>query len=242
MVRKERSTDTASKRGLLYDIGLFLVIPLLIGAGAFFFADRRYLLISLGIAFYTLLPFLGILERRGMKLQKLVVLAVLTAVSVAGRYAFSMLPNVKPMAAVAIISGAAFDAESGFLVGALTMLSSNILFGQGPWTPWQMFAMGSIGFFAGVLFSRKPFLEKNKNVRRILLCSYGFFSVLFLYGGIMNPASLLMASHEINRENVIAIYLSGLPMDLVHAVSTVVFLAVGAEPVFKKLERIKRRM
>ena len=53
-----------------------------------------------------------------------------------------------------IISGVAFGGETGFLVGAMTMLASNVLMGQGPWTPYQMFAMGIIGFLAGILFRK----------------------------------------------------------------------------------------
>ena len=65
-----------------------------------------------------------------------------------------MLPQFKPVLALTIIAGVAFGGEVGFLVGAMTMLTSNMIFGQGPWTPWQMFAMGIIGFLAGVLFKK----------------------------------------------------------------------------------------
>ncbi|MBR1741204.1 MAG: ECF transporter S component [Lachnospiraceae bacterium] len=202
---------------------------------------KYYFLASFIIGLASFLPFFKILKTRESQLKKIVVLAVLVAVSVAGRYALSMFPNVKPMAAIAIISGIAFDAESGFFVGAFSMFTSNILFGQGPWTPWQMFAMGLVGFFSGILFSKKKLKSAPKKLRVSLFCIYGFFSVLLLYGGIMNPASLLMSSYEINKENLIAIYLSGLPMDLVHAGSTVVFLAAGADPLLKKLERLKKK-
>ena len=202
---------------------------------------KYYFFASLIIGFCSFLPFFFLLKEKETNLKKLVVLVVLVAVSVAGRYTLSMFPNVKPMAAIAIISGIAFDAESGFFVGAFSMFTSNILFGQGPWTPWQMFAMGLIGFFAGILFSKKERNFAEKKLRLLFFCIYGFFSVLLLYGGIMNPASLLMSSYEINKENLIAIYLSGLPMDLVHAGSTVIFLAFGAEPLLKKLDRLKKK-
>ena len=109
---------------------------------------------------------------------------------VAGRAAFFMVPSFKPVVAVTIISAVCFGAESGFLVGALSMLSSNMLFGQGPWTPWQMFAAGIIGFLAGILF-QKGWLK----ARKISLCIYGFLATVFIYGGIMNPASLVMTSY-----------------------------------------------
>ncbi len=57
-------------------------------------------------------------------------------------------------------AGVVFGGEAGFLVGAMTMLVSNMLLSQGPWTPWQMFCMGIIGFLAGVLF-RKGWLRSR---------------------------------------------------------------------------------
>ena len=74
------------------------------------------------------------------------IIAVLCALGIAGRAAFFMLPQFKPVLALTIIAGVALGGETGFLVGAITMLVSNIMFSQGPWTPWQMFAMGIIGF------------------------------------------------------------------------------------------------
>ena len=91
------------------------------------------------------------------------------------------------MAAMVILSGVAFGGEAGFLVGAVTMLASNMLFGQGPWTPWQMFAMGLLGLTAGVLY-RKGVLRRG----RLSLSVFGALVTLFLYGGVMNPASVLM--------------------------------------------------
>ena len=72
-----------------------------------------------------------------------------------------MLPQFKPVLALTIISGVALGGETGFLVGAMTMLASNVLFSQGPWTPFQMFAMGIIGFLAGVLF-RRGWLRRSR--------------------------------------------------------------------------------
>ena len=84
-------------------------------------------------------------ERRRPQAREVAVIAVLCALGVAGRAAFSMLPQCKPVIALTVLTGAALGGESGFLVGAVTMLASNVLFGQGPWTPWQMFALGLIG-------------------------------------------------------------------------------------------------
>ena len=130
--------------------------------------------------------------------------------------------------------GVAFGGETGFLVGAMTMLASNVLMGQGPWTPYQMFAMGIIGFLAGVLF-RKGWLRRSRGA----LCVFGALAAILIYGGIMNPAALFMSVYQFSWSGLLAIYISGVPVDLVHASSTFLFLWIGAKPLLEKLQRIK---
>lgn len=224
-----------------YVAGIFLLYPALLWLGMTFFHDRRYLLISLGMVLYALLPFFRFWERRPPKVQKLVVVSVLAAIAVAGRCAFYMFPSVKPMAAVAIVAGISLGAESGFFVGAMSMLASNMMFGQGPWTPWQMLAMGLVGLFAGLLMHGAKFRKAAPGVGRITMALYGLAGVLCFYGGVMNPASLLMTSYEVNPQNLLAIYLSGLPMDLVHGGTTAALLFLAGIPMLKVLERMKKK-
>lgn len=223
-----------SKRTIASMFLILILIPVTIWIGITLFDDRKYFVISLAIAVYCMLPFFLIFEGRKPQARELLTIAVLVAIAVAGRAAFFMVPSFKPVVAVTIISAVCFGAESGFLVGALSMLSSNMLFGQGPWTPWQMFAAGIIGFLAGILF-QKGWLK----ARKISLCIYGFLATVFIYGGIMNPASLVMTSYAITKRNLLAIYMSGLPVDLVHASATVIFLWIASKPIIEKLERIK---
>ena len=63
---------------------------------------------------------------------------------------------------------------------------------------------------------------------------------IIIYGGIMNPAAaLIWAGSSINWKMIVSYYVSGFPMDCVHAFATIVFLLIAAEPVIEKLERIK---
>ena len=138
------------------------------------------------------------------------------------------------MLALTIISGVALGGETGFLVGAVTMLASNVLFSQGPWTPFQMFAMGIIGFLAGVLF-RRGWLRRS----RAALCVFGAIAAVVIYGGIMNPVSALLYARTLEWKVIAAYYVTGFPVDCVHAAATVFFLWVLAEPMLEKLDRIK---
>lgn len=179
-----------------------------------------------------MLPFFLLFEGRRPRARELVLIASLCALGVAGRAAFFMLPQCKPVMALTILAGAAFGGETGFLVGSVTMLASNALFGQGPLTPWQMFAMGLTGFFAGLLFSRGA---KGRG----RLAVYGILAALLLYGVPMNLASALMWLEEVNGKILLGYCLTGLPMDCVQAAATCCFLWLGAEPFLEKLERIK---
>lgn len=162
---------------------ILLLVPGTLLVGEVYFGGRQYRFIVLLILLEMMLPFALIFERRRPQARELVVIASLCAIGVAGRAAFFMLPECKPVLALTIIAGVAFGGETGFLVGAVTMLASNMMFSQGPWMPWQMFAMGIIGFLAGVFF-RKGLLCRS----RFSLCAFGAVSAILIYGGIMNPA------------------------------------------------------
>ena len=233
-MENDLNKNKISKRTKVSGLLILIVIPLTILFGIFFLNDRKYYVISLLIIIYTMIPFFMVFENRKPKVRELIIIAVLSAIGVAGRGAFFMLPQFKPVVAIVIISGVCFGGEVGFLVGAMTGFVSNFFFGQGPWTPWQMFCFGIIGFLAGVLF-QKGKLKKKK----IPLCIFGGLSTFFIYGGIINIGSLLMFSSKFTIKGLIATYISGIPFDLVHSIATVFFLFILSKPMIEKLDRIK---
>jgi len=213
---------------------ILLLIPFTLWFGSVYLDNRKYFFVSMLIVLETMVPFFLIFEKRRPQARELVVIAALCAIAVAGRTAFFFLPQFKPVAAVVIISAVAFGGESGFLVGAVSMLVSNIYFGQGPWTPFQMFSMGVIGFLAGVLF-RKGLLRRS----RAALCIYGGLSVFFLYGIIMNTYSVFQYQSHVTFGMIVTSCMMGVPMDLIHALSTVFFLWVAGPALLEKLDRVK---
>lgn len=230
-----RQQRKLSKRTALAAILIVLFIPLTIFGGVFYLGPSHYNIIAFTVLLECMMPFVLVFEGRKPKPRELVVIAVLCAIGVAGRSAFFMLPQFKPVMALTIIAGVALGGETGFFVGAMTMLASNMLFSHGAWTPWQMFSMGIIGFLAGVLF-RKGLLRRNATS----LAIFGATAAIVIYGGIMNPASLIPYNMEsLNWNMILARYVSGLPMDLIHALATFIFLQVAAEPMLEKLDRIK---
>lgn len=225
-----------SKRTRTAMLMIFLLIPLTIWFGIYYLDDRKYYFISMLVILETMLPFALIFEGRKPQARELVVIAVLCAIGVFGRMAFFMVPQFKPVVAIVIISGIAFGAETGFLVGAVTGFVSNYFFGQGPWTPWQMFAFGIIGFLAGALF-KKGILRRN----RIALCMFGGVATFVIYGFIMNFSSIMMTQAKPTISLLVLACIRGIPFDLIHAAATVIFLYVLARPMLEKLDRIKEK-
>ena len=232
--KKTASERKLSKRTIAAVVMILLAIPVTIYAGSYFLGDRKYYFISLLIMAETMLPFGLVFESRKPQARELVIIAVLCAIAVAGRAAFFMLPQFKPVIAVVIISGIAFGGEAGFLVGAMSGFVSNFFFGQGPWTPWQMFSFGIIGFLAGLLF-RKGFLRRSP----VSLAVFGAFATIIVYGLIMDTSMVVLYQTNINRVMLTAAFLQGVPFNLVHAAATVAFLALISRPMLEKLDRIK---
>ncbi len=199
------------------------------------FNGRHYYLISVIIIALSMLPFLCRFERNRPQARKLVVIVVLVTIAVVSRTTFYMIPFFKPMLAVVIISGIGLSWEAGFIVGTASAFMSNFIFGQGPWTPWQMFAMGSAGLISGLIFGKKYNADKMK----IPVCIYGFLCAVILYGGIMDTASVLMYSNDVNAGLFAAAYISGFPVNVIHGISTMIFLALLQKGMIKKLNRVK---
>ena len=221
-----------SPRTIVASLMILLAIPVTIFIGTTYLDDQKFLFISLLVLLECMLPFFLIFEGR----KRLVIIAAMCAITIAGRSAFAALPQVKPVVALIILSGVAFGAESGFIVGAVTMLVSNIYFGQGAWTPWQMFAAGIIGFLSGILF-RKGLLRRNRGA----LSVFGFIVTIVVYGLIMNFSTIVLSRAPLTRESILAFYAQGLPFDVLHAISTLIILFFAAEPLLYKLDRIKTK-
>lgn len=232
-------TQHAGRSRIATCISYIVEVVCLIGVAAslllcaMFDIDQSALL-TLVVALAALAVFFVSFERSRPALRQIMPTVVLGALAAAGRILFVPFPDFKPVSAICIIAGSVFGRKSGFLVGAIAALASNFFFGQGAWTPWQMYSWGLIGYLAGCLeragvFNRTPAL---------LAC--GFLSAM-PYGLILNGWFVIGFVHPITWESVLVAYAAGFPLDCVHGIATVVFLAVLYAPWRKKLQRIKRK-
>ena len=164
-------------------------------------------------------------------LRQLMPTAVLAALAAAGRVLFSPLPNVKPVSAIAIVAGSALGRRSGFVVGALGALLSNLFFGQGSWTPWQMYAWGLVGYVGGLLG------ERGLGSPAPVLYAWGLLSGL-VYGLILNGYYVLGYVQPLTWPAALAACAASVPLDLVHGAATMAFLAAIWLPWGRAIRRV----
>ena len=194
---------------------------------------RWYYLTSTLIVLELLIPFFLAFEGRKPQARELAVLAVMCALAVAARVAIP-IPNFKAIYAIIMITGISFGPETGFLVGAVSALSSNFFFSQGPYTPWQMMAYGTGGMLAGFLF------QKGRLPRKPLVMGLvGLFGVLLVVGPILDTCTVFMAPITLNLKNILAIYLSGFGVNITQSLSTFAVLLLQGKPMQEKLNRIQ---
>ncbi|MDF0479118.1 ECF transporter S component [Vagococcus sp. PNs007] len=216
---------------LLYLIG----IPLIIVFGYTILENRMYNLISMLVVVILLLPFFFSFEKKESTSRELVLLSVMVSLAVLSRMAFFFLPGMNPMAAIAIISGIYLGKDFGFMIGALSPLISNMLFTQGPWTPFQMFAYGFVGFLAGL-----PFIAKYAKEKQWLLWLLGIL-LGCLFSGMMDVWTVLSADGVFTIKRYLMIILQSFPMTVNYIIANILFLSVLNRPMGDRIERIKQK-
>lgn len=216
------------------EIPALIIVPVSLGLAAYFQIDQSALLTML-VVLLCVLVFFASYEASRPQLRQIMPTVVLAALAVAGRLVFAVVPNVQPVSAICIMAGVIFGRRSGFMVGALAMLLSNFFLGQGPWTPWQMYGFGLMGYLAGVLADHGAF------ERRPILYAYGLLAPILEYGFLLNSWYVIGFVNPITWQSAMLAYGAGFPLDLANGISTVVFLLVLYAPWRVKLERIKRK-
>ena len=213
---------------------ILVVIPSVAWVGALFLRDKQYGVISFLLAFLSCLPFYLSFERKKNQTAELVLIAVMIALAVLGRVIFAPLPGMSPVTAIASLTALSFGPASGFLVGSLSAVVSNMLFGQGPWMPFQMMAWGLTGYAAGAL-GKQGFLN-----RRFELAIFGFCSGI-TFSLIMDVWTVLALGDGFQWFRYLAILATAAPFTLIYGVSNAVFLVLLKQPIGRRLERIRKK-
>lgn len=199
-----------------------------------FSKDKSYYLISVAVLLCSMLPFFITFEGSRTDAKEIALIASLISIAVVSRAVFYLVPQVKPIGAAVIVSGICLRSKRGYLVGAFSAFISNFIFGQGIWTPFQMVALGLVGFLSGLIFSR---VKANK----INLALVGFVLTFALYGFIVDLSTVLMLSNSFSLSSALAVYGAGLPFSLIFGLTTSIFLVLFGEAFIKKINRIKTK-
>lgn len=213
---------------------VFLLIPLLIVSSYILFRNKQYGLLSLIISLLALVPFIFSFEKRKPKAEELVIIAVIIAISVVSRIVFASVPHFKPVTAIIIIAALAFGKEAGFMIGMLSAVLSNFYFGQGPWTPFQMFSWGMIGYIAGIFKDR----QIAKNTAFILLL--GVLGAV-IFTGVVEVWTVLQIDQGFNINRYLSILITSSPILIIYILSNSVFIFLLSKPLLETFERAKRK-
>ncbi len=205
----------------------FVIIPAAAVSGVLIFDKNKHLIVSFAVALFSLLLFYTGFEKKATGTRRMVIVAIMTAISVLGRF----IPFFKPITAITVITAMYLGSEAGFLVGSLSALISNFYFGQGPWTAFQMLSLGLIGLIDGVIAEK---LKKS----RILLYVFGVLSGV-AFSLIMDVWTVLWYNSGFDLKLYILSITAAIPHTILYAVSNVLFLYFLAGPFGEKLERIR---
>lgn len=218
-------------RKIIRYILMLIAIPAVIMLGAFVFKEKQFAFITLTAVVVSCIPFFMNFEKNSRNIHKLVIISVMIAMSVTGRFIFAPIPHFKPVTAIVIITAIYFGSEAGFMTGALSAVISNFYFGQGPWTLFQMFTWGLIGLVAGLMSNK---LKTSK----VLLSVYGVFAGV-AFSLIMDAWTVLWYQNGFPIDIYLTTIGTASYVSVVYAVSNVIFLLFLCKPMGEKLSRIK---
>ena len=201
------------------------------------FGDRLYLIASVVLIIIAIVVFVRKYEKNKPSTKDVVLISVMISLAVIGRLVFFMIPQFKPCAAVIIITGIMLGKQAGFLSGVMTAFISDFFFGMGPWTLWQMMAFGIIGLLSAIIFNDER-ITKMGGYGKLIICTYGFLVTFLIYGFIMDTATVFMITDKPTVKIFLATYTAGVVFNLIHGISTFIFLYLMANPLSKKIKRI----
>lgn len=221
----------ASRKYISITIFAFIILLII----SVFWTDKYYLTFSFIMLIITMVPFFISFEKKDLKAEEMVLISMLAAIAAIGRVPFAAIPSAQPTSFVIIMSALSLGGEVGFMVGSTAAIVSNIFLGQGPWTPWQMFCWGMMGFTAGLL-------RNTKFMKSIIgQCIFGAIWG-FLYGWIMNIWFVLyFDSRALTWKVFIAACILSFKFDLNHAICNVIFISLFSNRWMKILNRVKNK-
>lgn len=213
-------------------ITFFLLIPATLFLGVKL-PGRTYYITGTLIILELMIPFFMAFEGRKPQARELVIIAVLSAIAIAGRVLIPV-PDFKAIFAVIMLAGIAFGPETGFMVGAIAALGSNFVYGQGAYTPWQMFSYGAAGMLSGFAFGKGRLPRKAW-----LMAIFGFVTVILAVGPILDSMTFFLGFAKLSKANFVAVFAPGFVHNCLNGLCTAAVMLVLGKPFLGILNRIQ---
>jgi energy-coupling factor transport system substrate-specific component len=189
--------------------------------------------LSILLVFFILAVLFAKFEESKISSKEVALIGVLAAITAASRIPFAALPNIKPCTFLIIVVGLVFGSLAGAMVGSMTAAVSNMFFGQGPWTPWEMMAWAMVGLVAGYVGKRYP----EAGVKEIILLGI----ILGMAYNVLMDFSSWIVFYRCDPDLLIPTMIAGLPFGLLHIIGNVVFAIILGKPVLMMFRRFQRR-
>lgn len=194
----------------------------------------NWALASVIIIGLAIMAFFWQFERNDVNVKGITMLATIASIAAIVRVPFAAIMGLQPTTFIVMITGYVFGAQAGFMVGAVAALVSNFFLGQGPWTPWQMFAWGICGVIGALISSRNKFHLISFTITAGL-CGY-------LFGWIMNIWHWIGFVYPLNWTTFIATYAVSIPSDTLHAAGNIGFSIIFGKSFYSTLTRFRSKL
>lgn len=181
--------------------------------------------------------------------RQIALLGILAALAAGTRIATSGVGGFELVFVIVILGAAALGARFGFLLGATAILLSSLFFGGvGPWTAFQVFAVGWVGAGAGIIGKRLGMKLKSWHLAIYAVLSaylFGLIMNLWFWPFAVGPQTSVSFSPEADLAQNLLSFLtyslvsSTLTWDTVRAVSSAVLILLIGKPFIQTLRRYK---
>ena len=178
-------------------------------------------ILTLIISLLVAVGFIGVIfrmfEKSKPSVEYIVMLAVLIAIAVVANFIGSIL-HIDLVFFIVIMAGVVFGKESGFLVGALSIIVFGLISGAGigTWTPYQMIGFSLLGYTSG-LFANKM---ESLPFRAVFGLLWGF-----IYGWITNISWFYFV--PISVPSIISTYTASIFYDASRGICTLILLVIA---------------
>lgn len=168
-----------------------------------------------------------------LTVQRIAVLAMLSAITHVSRLAFGFLPNVQPVTVIVLFICLTFGLVDAWIVSSLSIVLSNLTLGMGPWTVAQ------VGAYFILLFCTDLIQKGLKRPPSLRGCLYAGM-VGYFYGVLV---TLFQAPFlGMSWQAAVGYWTAGLPFDTYHALGNSLFYLILAPVLIPLFEKTAKKL